>query len=104
MLCQMLLSRKLFKTIISKQAFDSKKIEETGALIAKKLKISLEDVDYFMVSEKLINNAYDEKDKKIMILSKNGKTQDIATASDNLNIQALTKPVEKFCFCYANVN
>ena len=103
-LCQMILSRKLFKTDISKNAINQTKIEERRKIIATKLDLPLEDVDYFMISEKLINNAYDEKDKQILILFKNGETQDIATASDNLNILALTKPVEKFCFCYANTN
>ena len=34
------------------------------------------------------------------ILFKNNKTIDIASASDQLNLQALTKPVEKFYLCY----
>lgn len=103
-LCLMILSRKLFKTEISKQAIDKAKIDAHRKIIASKLEISDDEVDYFMISEKLVNNAYDEKDKQIIILFKNGKTQDIASASDNLNIQALSKPVEKYCFCYANTN
>jgi len=103
-LCTMLLTRKLFKTEISKTDFSKDKIEKQKNLIGEKLGISKEDIGYFAVSEKLVNSAYDEKDKQILILSKSGSTQDIVQASDNLNILALTKPVEKFCFCYANIN
>ena len=103
-LCKMLLSRKLFKTEISKTPFSAEKLKKQAELIAAKLGISIEETAYFAISEKLINSAYDEKDKQIIILSKSGETQDIVKASDNLNILALTKPVEKFCFCYANVN
>lgn len=103
-LCKMILSRNLFKTEISQRDFDPEKVKMQKALIVKKLGIAESDLSYFAITEKLINSAYDEKDKQILILSKNGATQDIAQASDNLNILALTKPVEKFCFCYARIS
>lgn len=103
-LCTMLLTRKLFKTEISKTEFSQEKINQQKNKIAEKLNISLDEVSYFAVYQTLVNSAYDEKDKQILILSKSGTTQDIVQASDNLNILALTKPVEKFCFCYASVN
>ena len=100
----MILSRNLFKTEISQRDFDPEKVKKQKNEIVKKLGISESDLSYFAITEKLINSAYDEKDKQILILSKNGATQDIAQASDNLNILALTKPVEKFCFCYARIS
>jgi HD superfamily phosphohydrolase len=103
-LCRMILSRNLFKTEISQRDFDPEKVKIQKDLIVKKLGIAESDLSYFAITEKLINSAYDEKDKQILILSKNGATQDIAQASDNLNILALTKPVEKFCFCYARIS
>lgn len=103
-LCRMLLSRNLFKTEISKTDFDPEKIKNQKDKIIASLGITRDELTYFAISEKLINSAYDEKDKQIIILSKNGQTQDIVQASDNLNILALTKPVEKFCFCYARIS
>lgn len=103
-LCRMILSRNLFKTEISQRDFDLEKVKKQKNEIVKKLGISESDLSYFAITEILINSAYDEKDKQILILSKNGATQDIAQASDNLNILALTKPVEKFCFCYARIS
>jgi len=103
-LCRMILSRNLFKTEISQRDFDPEKVKVQKELIIQKLGIAESDLSYFAITEKLINSAYDEKDKQILILSKNGATKDIAQASDNLNILALTKPVEKFCFCYARIS
>lgn len=103
-LCQMILNRKLFKTEISKEPFGENRLVEKKKIIASSLKISFEDADYFAISEKLVNAAYDEKDKQIIVLSKNGVITELAQASDNLNIQALSKPVEKFCLCYAKIS
>ena len=102
-LCKMIVSRKLFKTEISKTPFSAEKIAAQKEKIIRVLNISPDLVHYFAITEKLINSAYDEKDKQIIILSRINGTQDIVHASDNLNISALTKPVEKFCFCYANL-
>jgi HD superfamily phosphohydrolase len=102
-LCKMILSRRLFKTEISKTAFPPEKIAAQKEKIIQALSISPDQVHYFAINEKLVNSAYDEKDKQIIILSRSGGVQDIVQASDNLNILALTKPVEKFCFCYANL-
>lgn len=103
-LCQMILNRKLFKTEISKEPFSSNLLDEKKKFIAASLNIAIEDADYFAISEKLVNAAYDEKDKQIIVLSKNGVITELAQASDNLNIQALSKPVEKFCLCYAKIS
>lgn len=103
-LCRNIVSRNLFKTEITKEPADSKRIEEIKSGIIKTLGISEDEIDYFVENEILVNNAYNEKFKQILILSRNGKLQDIAMASDNLNISALSKPVEKFCLCYYNIN
>jgi hypothetical protein len=42
------------------------------------------------------NNAYDPVKDEIKILLNDGKLTDIAQASDNFNISALSKPVKKF--------
>ena len=43
----------------------------------------------------MANNAYDPKKDKINVLFKNGQLSDISEASDNFNIQSLSKPVRK---------
>ena len=102
-LCQKIISRKLFKTLISSEPFDQKMIDEKRTAIKKHLKLADKDLDFFVRAELLVNNAYDENYKKINILYKNGEVKDIVRASDNLNIAALSKPVEKFSLCYLQV-
>ena len=42
------------------------------------------------------NNAYDSQKGDIKILFKDGSLKDITTASDNLNIRALSNTVKKY--------
>lgn len=99
-LCKAIVSRKLFKTEISKRAFSNKQIKDKVKDIVDNGNLSEADARYFYQTEKLVNSAYDENFKQILILSRDGKISDLAKASDNLNISALSTPVEKFCFCY----
>jgi hypothetical protein len=46
------------------------------------------------------NQAYNDTSSKIYLYYKNGDIVDIVEASDQLNIQALTKPVIKHFLCY----
>lgn len=103
MLCQNIVSRDLFRTEITKKPADKERIQFIRKELINRLQLKEDEVSYFMDTEVLVNNAYDEKSKQILILSKTGELQDIAIASDNLNISALSKPVKKFCLCYYNV-
>ncbi|WP_027420638.1 HD domain-containing protein [Crocinitomix catalasitica] len=103
-LCKSISSRQLFKTKIAKDPFSSIEIKELQLRIINKFGLAENEVDYFITSEKLTNNAYDETQQQINILNKSGIILDIAQASDNLNIMALSKPVEKYYLCHANVD
>ena len=48
----------------------------------------------------LISPLTNSKDESINILYKDGTIKDVAEASDMLNIQVLTKKVQKHFFCY----
>ena len=103
-LCNDIATRHLFKTTISKKAFKSSLVTERTAQIKKTLGISEEETNYFIKSEKLINSAYDEKYNQINIKLKDGSIMDLAMASDNLNIAALSTPVEKFYLCHTKLD
>ena len=98
-LCQGLTNRKLFRIEISQTPFDPQFIKERQMQIASFLGISTEEAKYFAFSHTVENNAYDSDDNKINILYKNGNVLDIAKASDNFNISALTRTVTKHFFC-----
>jgi hypothetical protein len=79
--------------------FDSAQINKKITKFSKKLNLSKEETKYFVFSQEIKNQAYNS-DKPIFILNKKGKLKDIAKASDQFNIQALTKPVIKHFICY----
>ncbi|MGB1104252.1 MAG: HD domain-containing protein [Crocinitomicaceae bacterium] len=99
-LCTQVASRDLFKTVISKTPFDKSIIEETRKKIHESLGVSEDEVDYFLKTETLVNSAYSEEHKQIHILGKNDEIVDLAQASDNYNISALSTPVEKHYMCF----
>ena len=63
------------------------------------LDFSSTDIKYFVFNKTIFNQAYNQK-QPIKILNKNGDLKDIAEASDQLNLQALRKPVIKYFLCY----
>lgn len=103
-LCTDIASRQLFKTIISREPFSEALIEEKMTKLQKKLGIEAADLKYFAKHEKLVNSAYDKKYKQINIKLRNGAIMDLAKASDNLNISALSTPVEKFYLCHSKTD
>ncbi len=99
-LSKRLINRKLFKIKISKEQFSEADVVAKKEAIAEKMGITLEEANYFVHTSKLVNNAYNQEKQTINLLMKNGNTIDLTEASDNLNISALTKPVEKYFICY----
>ena len=99
-LCTKLINRELFKIEVSKEPFSQERITLEKEIIRNKFNLAETELDYFVYNEKLTNNAYNKKKEKINILMKNGAIIDISQASDNLNINALAQPVEKYCLCY----
>jgi HD superfamily phosphohydrolase len=95
-----LVNRKLFKIEISKEPFTQERIFSEKQLIQKQLNLNEHEVDYFIYSDVLSNNAYNQKKQQINLLMKNGEIVDLSQASDNLNISALANPVEKYFLCY----
>ena len=98
-LSKILVDRKLLKIEIQKNPFTEEKLNKIKSKFSKKLDISEADIKYFVFTRDIRNQAY-QSEKPIYILSKKGKLKDIAKASDQLNLQALTKPVIKHFICY----
>lgn len=98
-LCKGLVNRKLFQIEISTEPFGSDAIAMKQSAVAAHLGISFKEASYFVFSKAVENNAYNSEDDKINILFKSGKVLDIADASDNLNIAALSRTVTKHFFC-----
>ncbi len=100
LLATRLVNRKLFKIEIGKEPFSNDRIQAEKELAMERFGLTEEESVYFVYSEVLTNNAYNQTKENINLLMKDGTVLDLSAASDNLNISALAQPVAKYCLCY----
>lgn len=99
-LCKAIVNRTLFKVIISKEPFDEKIKMGLVQRIMSSYGMTEAEAESIIIYEEVANNAYNPTYDSINVLFKNGEVQDIAEASDNLNIQTLASPVRKYFMCH----
>lgn len=99
-LCKMILHRNLLGIKIKKREIKQEKLTEMRNSFAQELGISQEEASYFVFVGTIENQAYNAKKQNINILKKNGNLIDVAQASDQLNLKALSKKVVKHFICY----
>ena len=99
-LSDMILNRKLLKIKVQNTAFGTLEIEKELERIQQQCNISKQEAKYFVFSDKVSNNTYNNEKENINILMKNGDVIDITAASDHFNIEALNKTVNKYFLCY----
>jgi HD superfamily phosphohydrolase len=99
-LSKRIINRNLFKIKISDKPFDTKDIKSLERKVVESLGIAESEVKHFVYTDKLVNNAYTDNRENINLLMKDGSVTDVSRASDNLNISALSNPVEKYFLCY----
>ena len=76
-------------------------INKIKEAVAKKFNLSKQsELKYFVFSGTTSNRAYNPDKGKINILFKNGKLEDVAKASDQLNISVMSEHVVKHYLCY----
>ncbi len=100
LLCSNLLERKLYKIELQNNPITAKHKNELIKKACKKYGVTAKEVSYFVISDKVNNSAYNANSFNINILMSNGKLVDVAQASDQLNIQSLSKTVTKYFICY----
>jgi HD superfamily phosphohydrolase len=99
-LCKMLINRKLPKLEFSNEAFDEQRVNDLKARFIENTGIQNEDSSYFVFTDSVKNRAYNIEAFNIKILFKSGETVEISQASDQYNIEALSKSVTKYFLCY----
>jgi len=99
-ICSGLVNRQLFKIEISKTPFTAERIAKEKVRVQFEHNISDHELSYFIYSDVLTNKAYNEHKHNINLLRKNGEVVELSKASDNLNISALSTPVEKYFLCF----
>jgi uncharacterized protein len=95
-----LVDRKLFKIEISTEPISEKRVKDLTEVYMERFDISEHEASYFVLADAISTNMYNEKDDSIDILFNDGSIKDIADASDMLNIQLLSKRVEKYYVSY----
>lgn len=100
MLCTQLVNRRLLKVEMQNLPFKEAKIHQIKEDVKKRYKVNDKEVNYFVFAGTVANDAYRGDEIGINILFKDGSTSDVAKASDQLNIDVLTKTVKKHYLCY----
>lgn len=103
-LCNHFIHRKLFKVeFLTDKHLGMLHKADWIEKYQKQFGISKHEAEYFIGEEIVSTDTYDAKDDNINILQKDGTIKDVADASDMLNIQVLTKKVEKHYLCYYKI-
>ncbi|MFV8839346.1 HD domain-containing protein [Salinimicrobium soli] len=99
-LCKMIINRDLLKIKLRKNPIKEERLESHIQKLKDKYGISEREAEFFVFSGDISNLAYKQEDEKIHILYKTGKVTDVVKASDNFNLEALSRPVTKYYICY----
>ncbi|HRG37423.1 MAG TPA: HD domain-containing protein [Bacteroidia bacterium] len=100
MLCKQLVNRRLSHVEMQKNPFKESQIQEIRDKFKKSLHLSDKEVEYFVFTGNVTNEAYRADKIRINILFKDGSVVDIAEASDQLSIDVLARTVKKYYLCY----
>lgn len=99
-LSENLINRKLPKVELRKTKIEDAEFREVKKMTMEKFGLQESEVNYFVYQGNVMNHAYNAEKDTIKIIYKSGEVVDIVTASDHLNIGALSRPVYKYYICY----
>lgn len=99
-LCTRFINRHLYQVEITNDAPSPDRVDQLVEDAISYLGIDEDDVSYFVFTDTIKNNAYHVGDGNINVLLKDGSVQDITKASDNSNLEALSRTVKKYILCY----
>ena len=99
-LCKSLLSRKLFKVVMSNEPFSNERINEERRKVDQNLQLQENDIDYFITHTDVSNKAYAKSDYPIKILFNNGELKDVTEVSDILESVVFSTVTRKYILCY----
>ncbi|MEO8589222.1 MAG: HD domain-containing protein [Flavobacteriales bacterium] len=99
-ICDDLVHRRTYRIRLQDKPWDAQRIADIKGAVAKRIGAEGSALDHFVLSDRVVNNAYDSAKDRIDLLYKDGSLRDVASASDNLGIQALSRPVEKWYLAY----
>lgn len=99
-LCRNLIDRHLYRIELQREPIGAARLKQLKEKVKKKYRISEEEAGYFVFSGLVANDAYRADKIRINILFKDGTVTDIAEASDQMNLEVLSKTITKHFLCY----
>lgn len=99
-MCQRVMKRNLYRSIMSDKPFTPEYIDLVKAKVQERMGVAQEDIHYYVFTQEIQNRAYNSSKDQIKILLKSGELVDITEASDLGNLEALSKNVAKYALCY----
>ena len=99
-LCKRILNRKPLKIKIQNTKFRKEEITKQKEKTKQYFNITDEEVNYLVFTKKVSNNTYQNSKTQINILMQNGEIKDITDASDQFNVDTVSKTVNKYFLCF----
>lgn len=98
-----LICRNLFKIEITTEPTQLELVEKYKIKCKTQLNLNDEEVEFLYSVDSINTRMYDELDDRIEILYNDGSIKDISKASDMLNIQLLSRKIEKYYFAHLRI-
>ena len=99
-LCSIIIDRKLPKIEITDVPMPKNQFEEKLTDFAKENSLTNDEVAYFVFHGQISNQAYDLEEQRINIVKKQGDILDVTHTLGKMNLEALSKSVVKYYYCY----
>lgn len=99
-LSRRIINRDLLKIRVSGEKFSREEVDGLIDRFCEMNHVGREVASYFIFKGKIKNEAYSKTAEPIHILRKDGTIEDVASASDQMNLKALAKTVTKYYICY----
>lgn len=99
-LCSILIDRRLPKIVIADEPIPHKVLEEKRIEFAHENNLARKEASYFVFQGQISNQAYDLDEQSINISKKQGNILDVTHTLDKMNLEALSKSVVKYYYCY----
>jgi HD superfamily phosphohydrolase len=90
-----LVARRTLRIKLRNEPWQPAHVQRVREAFAQQMGITPAEAGLFVLSGQVVNNAYDPRHDGIQLLYKSGKLKDIAQASDNLGIEAMSGVVKK---------
>jgi len=88
------------KVKVSSEKGSKEELKLLKERFASENNIALQDTNYFIFKGKIKNQAYSIEAESRRILKKDKTIEDVAEASDQLNLKSLSKLVTKYYICF----